>query len=57
MTVLILSGCLDFEGVSAAMLTYTVSSPKGFTMNKKQALGLKISLTCHPYDEIMGSPE
>ena len=31
-----LSGCLDFEGVSAAMLTYTVYSPKGFTTNENK---------------------
>ena len=30
----ILSGCLDFEGRSAAVLTYMVYSPKGFTTNE-----------------------
>ena len=34
MTVLILSGCLDFEGRSAAMLTKNcINSPKGYTTN------------------------
>ena len=54
MTVLRLSGYLDFDGVSEAKLTYTVHNRKNFTTNEKTSHCLKISLTCHPYDEIVG---
>ena len=36
MTVLRLSGCLDFEGLSAAMLTYMIYSPKGLTTKENK---------------------
>ena len=49
MTVLILSGCLDFGEKSAAMLTKNgINSPKGYATNDDKPWAWKSHYLCHP---------